>query len=110
MGQDPGLKLTALGKQFGFTVPIIISTPIPESQTILDFIIKEVSINGFDTWRDLSFLEPDPNSQFILDSHAELGNLGINVSTTINFTSTDINTSEVTHYSQDLDLNLELVP
>ena len=73
------------------------------------FYLKEISINGFDTWRNLSFLEPDPNSLYILDTHTELGNLGINISTTVDFKSIDINTTEESHYSQDLDLYVELV-
>lgn len=109
MGPSALLKLTALGKEFGFQVPIVISSPIPESQTTVDFIIKEVIISGINTWNDLSFLQPDPSSPFILDSHTGLGNLKINISTTIKFTSIDINTSAVSHYSQDLDLYTELV-
>lgn len=109
MGDDPGLKLTALGKQFGFNVPINFSAPIPNTTTTVYFYLKEISINGFDTWRNLSFLEPDPNSLYILDTHTELGNLGINISTTVDFKSIDINTTEESHYSQDLDLYVELV-
>lgn len=109
MGTDPGLKLTSLGKEFGFAVPIIISGDIPNSSTTIDFAIKEISIDGFDTWKDLSFLNPDPSSPYILDTHTELGNLRINISTTINFTSIDLNTTEESHYSQDLDLYVELV-
>lgn len=109
MGESALLKLTTIGQKFGFNVPIVISALIPESQTTIDFIIKEISIDGINTWKDLSFLTPDPSSQFILDSHANLGNLQINVSTVINFTAVDFNTSDVSIYSQDFDLYLELV-
>lgn len=109
MGESAGLKLSKIGEQFGFIVPIVISSPIPESQTTIDFIIEELTIYGIDTWKDLSFLNPDPKSQFILDSHANLGNLRINLTTIINFTTIDSNTSSVTHYSQDFDLYVELV-
>ena len=109
MGETALLKLTIIGEEFGFKVPIVISTAIPESQTTVEFVIEEVSIYGIDTWKDLSFLNPNPDSKFILDSHATLGNLHINISTKINFITIDLNTSSVSHYSQDFDLYVELV-
>lgn len=109
MGDTPGVRLTSLGKQFGFKVPIVISALIPESQTTVNFLIKELTVFGLNTWTDLSFLNPDSSSKFILDSHANLGNLKINVSTLLNFSTVDLNTSAVSHLSQDFDLYLELV-
>ncbi|KAK8836591.1 hypothetical protein M9Y10_037525 [Tritrichomonas musculus] len=76
------IKLSSIGEEFGFAVPLVIKTP-----TTIDIIVKEASIAGFNTWHDLSFLRPNINSKYILDSHSALGDIDINISAALNFSS-----------------------
>lgn len=103
------------------SIPIDIPIPVPQSETKIDFIINEISISGIDTWYNCSFLLNDPINPMKLNSHAGLGNLGIDIYTSFNFTAVNNITNQVSTYSQEfnlstvlnnttLDFNVQLAP